>query len=77
MIHRGMRAIHVACHQKQKDVVKLLVREWRMAFFAKDKFGDTVADWCERSGHLGLIRFVREEEKKSRMEGRRVSSGTF
>ena len=77
MNHRGMRAIHIACHQNQRDVVELLVRKWRVALFAKDEFGDTAADWCERSGHLELLSFVREEEKKSRREGGRASSGAF
>ena len=75
MNQRGMRAIHVACHHNQRDVVELLLREWHVDLFAKDNFGDTAADWCERSGHLELLRFLREEEKKSRMAGRREGNG--
>jgi ankyrin repeat protein len=71
---RGMRAIHVACHHNQRDIVELLVREWHVDLSAKDNFEDTAADWCERSGHLELLRFMREEEKKRWMAERMASS---
>jgi ankyrin repeat protein len=72
---RGMRAIHIACHSNHRDIVELLVQECYVDLSARDNSGGTAADWCERSGHLELLRFIREEEKKSRMTGRTASSG--
>jgi ankyrin len=73
--HRGMRAIHIACHNNRMDIVELLVREWHVDLSARDSFGHTAADWCDLSGHLDLLRFIREEEKQRWKDGRTPSSG--
>jgi ankyrin repeat protein len=73
--HRGMRAIHIACHNNHRDIVRLLVREWHVDLSARDNFGDTAADWCDRAGHLDLLRFMREEEKQRGKGGRTASGG--
>ena len=64
---RQMTPLMVATHQNSGPIVEMLVEEWNVDLFAKDKFADTAADWAERSGHLGLLRYLQEAEKRQRM----------
>lgn len=75
MNQRGMRPLHVATHQNRRDIVDLLVLEYGVDVFAKDRFGDTAVTWAERGGYLGLLGFLREEEKKKRIAA--ANAGTF
>ena len=64
---RQMTPLMVATHQNSAPIVEMLVEEWNVDIFATDKFADTAADWAERSGHLGLLRYLQEAEKRQRM----------
>ena len=70
MNERGMRPLHIAAHQNNMDMVRLLVQDYNVNITPKDKFGDTAAMWAERSGHLTVAYYLRNEEKRLRkMEG--------
>jgi ankyrin repeat protein len=66
MNSRGMRPIHVAAHQNSLDTVRLLIETYRVSISERDKFGETAADWAEKSGHLDVLQCLKAEEKKRR-----------
>jgi ankyrin repeat protein len=61
---RGMRPLHIAAHQNNIDMVRLLLQEHNVDILALDKYGDTAANWAQRSGHLDLLHYLKSEEKR-------------
>jgi ankyrin repeat protein len=63
---RGMRPLHVASRHNDLVTAQLLVMEYGVDVNAVTRFGESAADWAERSGNLELLRFLRREKKKLR-----------
>jgi len=63
---RGLSALHVAAHQNDLEMVKLLVLEYNVDISVRDRFGATAALWAQRDGHLDMLSFLRNHERKHR-----------
>jgi ankyrin repeat protein len=65
---RGMRPIHIAAHQNDMDIAKLLIEDYGVNIVATDQFGYSAATWADRSGHLGLLHYLKSQEKMRKQQ---------
>lgn len=67
MNDRGMTALHIAAHQNDIQIVRMLVLEYGLDVLARDRQGLNAATWAERSAHLEVLAFLRDEMKKAKL----------
>jgi len=61
---RGMGPLHVAAHQNDIHMVKLLVLDYHVDVLARDRFGQTAADWAARDSHFEAQAFLRVQARR-------------
>ncbi|KAI1627395.1 ankyrin repeat-containing domain protein, partial [Exophiala viscosa] len=54
----GMTALHIAAHQNDIQMTRVLVLEYGVDVLARDRLGLTPAMWAERSNHLDILAFL-------------------
>jgi ankyrin repeat protein len=64
---RGMTALHIAAHQNRMEAVRLLILEYGVDVFTRDRQGLTASMWAERSAHLEVTSFLHKEMKKAKV----------
>lgn len=72
MNDRGMTALHIAAHQNDISIVRMLVVEYNVDVGVRDRQKLTAALWAERSAHLDVWAYLREEERKVKMRRKSI-----
>ena len=72
MNDRGMTALHISAHQNNINVVRMLVIEYGVDVLVRDRLKLTAAMWAERSAHLEVWAFLRDEEEKVKARKRSI-----